>query len=273
MAISMYKSGFSYDGHRVITCDALTATGLCRHGFSTRKGGVSSGKFSLLNLGVATADDRENVTQNFALFCNDVGIDPGHLVMAKQIHSTRVLTAKKKDAGRNLAAFDSFEEADGFVTNEPGVCLTSFSADCTPILFLDPVKRVVASVHSGWRGTLGQIACQGIDAMQKQYGSQSKDILVAMGPSIKQCHFEVGEEVYRLFSEKFGDVARDNTLQKGNKYYIDTDAINVHSLMSMGILKEHIFCHPDCTFCDSETFFSYRRDGETGRMCAMIELI
>lgn len=270
--ISMHKDKFSCDGHRVITCDALTETGLVRHGFSMKKEGTSAGKFASLNLGLFTGDFKENVRRNFALFCHDIGVEPENLVSLKQIHSTTVLSVTQKDVGKVFTE-EPFIEADGLLTNEPGVCLTTFFADCTPFLFFDPVCRVVGAVHSGWRGTLGQIVCRAVEAMVHHYGSDSRNILVASGPSIKQCHFEVGQEVYKLFLEQFGEIAEKNTLQKGEKFYIDTDAINVCSLERVGVLQEHIFLNPCCTYCESEKFFSYRRDGETGRMCAMIELI
>ncbi len=268
----MHKSGFSYDGHRVITCDALTETGLVRHGFSTRKGGISTGKFASLNLGIGTDDDRAVIRQNFTLFCNDADMLPEHSVALKQVHSTKVYSVTKQDVDK-LFGETALLEGDGLLTNVPGVCLTTFYADCTPFLLLDPIKRVIGAVHSGWRGTLGQIVLRAVETMIRAYGSDSHNILVASGPSIKQCHFEVGQDVYELFLEQFGEVAEENTLQKGEKFYIDTDAINIHSLESVGIIKDHIYMHPGCTFCDCESFFSYRREGETGRMCAMIELI
>lgn len=268
----MHKDGFCYDGHRVITCDALTETGLVRHGFSTKKEGTSAGSYASLNLGLFTTDSREEVRQNFALFCSDVGVEPENLVALKQIHSTKVLPVTKKDIGKVFINAE-FCEADGLVTNEPGICLTTFYADCTPFLLLDPVKQVIGAVHSGWRGTLGQIVCRAVEVMVCHYGSDSRNILVASGPSIKQCHFEVGQDVFELFLEQFGTVAEQNTLQKGEKFYIDTDAINVHSLQEVGVLRQNIYVHPDCTYCGEENFFSYRRDGETGRMCGMIELI
>lgn len=266
----MQSDGFSYDGNRVLTCDALTETGLVRHGFSTRRGGMSSGKFSSLNLGVFTQDEQETVFKNFALFCDDVGSGCPRLAFAKQVHSTRVRMVTREDAGRLP---EECSECDALVTNEPGVCLVSFSADCTPLLLLDPIGRVVASVHSGWRGTLGQIAGEAVKRMHTQYGSAPESLIVAMGPSLKQCHFAVDEDVFLLFCERFGELAEQCTLRKNEKYYIDTDRLNVHTLLSAGVLKENIHISSFCTFCEEELFFSYRREGETGRMCAVIELL
>ena len=269
----MNKKGFSYDGHRVITCDALTETGLVRHGFSTRKGGTSGGKFTSLNLGMRTTDEPEAVRRNFVYYCRDLGVESERLVLPCQIHSTKILRVTAEDAGKGFSRDSDLPEADGLVTNESGVCLGTFYADCTPVLLLDPVKRVIAAVHSGWRGTLGQIVCEAVSVMVQSYGTDSKDILAAMGPSIKQCHFEVDQDVYQLFRERFGLLAEQTTLQKGQKFLIDTDALNVHSLRSVGVLPEHISVCSDCTFCNDKQFFSHRREGDTGRMSAVIELI
>ncbi len=269
----MNKNGFSYDGHRVITCDVLTETGLVRHGFSTRKEGTSRGKFTSLNLGMHTIDEPEAVRRNFIRYCNDLGIDSARLVLPHQVHSTRILKVTAADAGKGFCRESDFKEADGLVTNERGVCLGTFYADCTPILLLDPTRRVIAAVHSGWRGTLGRIVTEAVRVMVEEYGSDSGDILAAMGPSIKQCHFEVGHDVYQLFLEKFGSLAKQHTLQRGQKFLVDTDALNIDSLCSVGVMPEHISVYPGCTFCEEEQFFSYRREGDTGRMSAVIELI
>ncbi len=267
-----HNAGFSYDGHRIITCDALTMAGGVRHGFSTRLEGISSGIYSSLNLGVNTDDEREKVRCNFALLSQDVGISVSQLVLARQIHSTRVYHVKQADAGKGLLHKSDLPEVDALITNQTGVCLATFYADCTPILFFDPVKRVIASVHSGWRGSLGQIARQAVISMEETYGCHPADILAAMGPSIKQCHFEVDEDVYLKFVDVFGEVATQNTKRKEQKYYIDTDALNVHTLLASGLLREHISVCPDCTYCDEKRFFSHRREGSTGRMCAVIAL-
>ena len=269
----MNKSGFSYDGLRVLTCDALTETGLIRHGFSTRKGGESKGKFSGLNLGRFTLDDRETILENYRLFCDDLGICPEHLVLPKQVHSKRVLAVTAQDAGKGLFRESDLPDVDALITNEPGVCLATFYADCTPILLLDPVKKVIASVHSGWRGTLQKITGEAVLCMQERYGSNPAHVLAAMGPSIKQCHFEVDEDVYLAFGEEFPELIDKCTLKKGQKFHIDTDALNVDTLQRAGLLTGHIFRCGDCTYCESETYFSHRREGSTGRMCAVIELI
>ncbi len=273
MVFNMFKNDFTYDGSRVLTCDALTETGMVRHGFSTKKLGISEGIFSSLNLGVHTQDEIEAVRQNFALFCRDVSINPQNLVLSEQVHGTAIYEAGQRDVGKGLYKESDLSGIDGLVTNQPGVALATFYADCTPILLFDPARKVIASVHSGWRGTVGKIVKQVLLVMNKQYGCLSENVLVAMGPSIKQCHFAVDEDVYLEFMLRFSAAAERCTKRENGKFYIDTDALNVKSLLEMGVLQEHISVCKYCTHCENDLFFSHRRDGQTGRMCAVIELL
>ncbi len=256
-----------------MTCDALAETGLVRHGFSTRRCGVSTGRFASLNLGRHTEDDQACVLTNFSLFARDIGADVSKMVLPRQIHSTKVLSVTAEDAGKGVVRESDLPDADALLTNERGLCLATFYADCTPVLLFDPVKQVIGAVHSGWRGTLGQIAKTAVLAMAECYGSDPADVLAAMGPSIKRCHFEVDEDVYRLFLEQFGKSAEKHTIFRNQKYYIDTDAINIHSMQEAGVLASNISTCPRCTYCEQEMFFSHRREGSTGRMSAVIELL
>lgn len=151
--------------------------------------------------------------------------------------------------------------------------MATFYADCTPLLILDPYKKVIASIHSGWRGTLLKIAQKTVLKMNSVFGSLPENLICVTGPSIKQCHFEVKRDVYNEFEKIFGESIAKNTICKNDKFYIDTDSLNVNSLISIGLKKENIsVCH-FCTFCNNDIFFSHRGDGGiTGRMCAVIEL-
>ncbi|MBE7022578.1 MAG: peptidoglycan editing factor PgeF [Ruminococcaceae bacterium] len=269
----MHKQEFSFDGGRVLSCSAFSATGVVRHGFSTRIGGVSTGAFFSLNLGMHTADDAEGVQHNFSLFCRDLAIDPAHLVLSEQVHETVLYKAGRSDCGKGLYKETDLNGVDGLITDEPGVALATFYADCTPILLLDPKRRVIASVHSGWRGTVQKFARKAAFFMQKEYGAKREDILVAIGPSIKACHFEVDEEVYLDFAAAFGTRAERVTRFKDGKYYVDTDALNLGLLQEAGIPRENISVCSLCSYCEEDLFFSHRRSGgNTGRMCAVIEL-
>ena len=270
----MKRDAFSYDGGRVITCAAFSETGVVRHGFSTRIGGVSADAFDSLNLGMHTQDDRENVQHNFSLFCRDISVSPEHLVLSEQVHETKLHQATEKDCGKGLLEETDLQGIDGLITDKPGVALATFSADCTPILLLDPQKKVIASIHSGWRGTVQKFARKAAFYMQKAYGSKRSDILAAIGPSIKQCHFEVGEEVYLEFSAAFGSAAERVTRYEAGKYYIDTDALNVMLLLEAGLSRDNISVCDFCTYCREDLFYSHRKSsGKTGRMSAVIELV
>ncbi len=254
-------------------CDAFLKTGLVSHGFSTRAGGVSEGAFSSLNLGLFTEDDREHVTENYRRDLSLLSIDPKHFVTVRQVHGNRVYLATEKDAGNAFSNGTIIPEADALITNVPELALGTFYADCTPILLLDPVRKAIASIHSGWRGTVAKIAGETVKAMQNAFGTNPADILACIGPSIKQCHFEVEEDAFQLFEDAFSDILLDYSIQIGKKFYIDTDALIIHTLTGAGVLAENITKSNLCTFCKDETFFSHRKSGgKTGRMCAVIEL-
>lgn len=251
----------------------LESTKLVHHGFSTRIGGVSKSAYSSLNLGVNTEDSKENILANFHLFSKACNIPAQQMVLSNQVHDDKIRIVTKADCGKGVMLKSDIKGIDALITNEPGVALATFYADCTPILLLDTEKKVIASVHSGWRGTLLKIAKKTVVKMIDIFGCNPENILCVTGPSIKQCHFEVGQEVYEQFLNAFGEIAMENTMQKDDKFYIDTDALNVHSLMQCGILRGHIFVCPQCTYCHKDTLFSHRGDGgQTGRMCAVIML-
>lgn len=251
----------------------LDETILVNHGFSSRIGGVSNLAYSSLNLGINTKDEKENVTKNFSLFTGALNIPLEDTVLSDQVHDDKIYIADKKDCGKGVITASDIKGVDALITNQKGVALATFYADCTPILMLDVKKKVIASVHSGWRGTLLQIGKKTVQKMIKEFSSKPGDIICAIGPSIKKCHFEVNKEVYTQFYDTFGTLAEKNTKQKNDKYYIDTDAINVEMLASLNIPLKNISVCPLCTFCNNDLFFSHRADGGiTGRMCAMIEL-
>lgn len=243
------------------------------HAFSTRIGGVSRNAYTSLNLGVNTPDEEQAVLQNYRLFSEAIEIDLDTFVLSNQVHDDKIKIATSADCGKGVLKESDIKGIDALITQDSGVALSTFYADCTPLLMVDPKKHVIASVHSGWRGTLLKIAQKTALKMQDTFGCAASDILCAIGPSIKQCHFEVGEEVYRQFQEVFGKRAEENTVCKNDKFYINTDRLNVMALTDIGILKENISLCPDCTFCNNDTLYSHRGDGgKTGRMCAVIAL-
>ena len=182
------KNGLLY-----LSCDGFEAAGGVVHGFSTRLGGVSEGKFASLNLSMNRGDDPAKVAENYRRFCAAIGADVKGVVCASQVHGDTVRSVTTADLGIALDEPEPWQ-ADGLVTDIPGVVLTVFTADCLPILLYDPVRRVVGAVHAGWRGTALGIAAKAVERMVDCYGCDRLDILAAIGPGISKCCFETHED-------------------------------------------------------------------------------
>ena len=164
------------------------------HGFSTRLGGVSQGMWASLNLGVSRGDDPDHVRENYRRFFAAIGAQGPRLAQSCQVHGSHVRVITQADVKEDPYEKVSYE-ADGLVTDLPGVTLVIFSADCLPILYYDPVRQVVGAAHAGWRGTAADIAGAVVRKMEEVYGSQPQDILAAIGPGIGACCFETHEDV------------------------------------------------------------------------------
>lgn len=259
----------------VIKSRMLSDVEFIRHGFTTRSGGVSEGAFSCCNLGLNTADSAENVIENYRLAAERIGFKPERLVLTQQVHGDKIKIVTENDCTKGLFLKNSILNTDGLITNCKNVPIGIFTADCTPILLCDKVKKVIAAVHSGWRGTLLEIGKKAALLMRREFYCNPEDVIAVIGPSIKKCHFEVKEDVYMEFYKKFGaDIVESVTEKKADRYYIDTDTINRKSLVSAGILNSNISICGCCTFCESEKFFSHRASGgKTGRQCAFISIL
>ena len=187
MVITQKKGNLEY-----LTAEGISAP----HCFTTRLGGVSEGYLRSLNLGMSRGDDPENVRKNYAILGEALGFDPKKAVLSRQVHSNIVLPVGEGDWGAGLYT-QPLPDCDGLVTNTPGTALVVFTADCTPILFWDPVTGAVGAAHAGWRGTVSGIAAKTVEAMRACFGSRPEDIRAAIGPNIGACHFETGEDVPR----------------------------------------------------------------------------
>ena len=245
------------------------------HGFSTRLGGVSPAPMDTLNLGANRGDDPANLRENFSRFCAAVGADANALVKNHQIHSDIVRPVTRDDILPDPATPGSFE-ADGLITDRPGVCLTIFSGDCIPILLYDPAARCIAAVHAGWRGTAIGAAAQAAEAMIQDYGCDGKNILAAIGPGISPCCFETHADVPDGLRSRLGPDAEPfiRPLPKPGKFSVDLKGANARWLERAGLAREHIAICPACTACDLDTFWSHRVQGSArGSMAAMIQLL
>ncbi len=222
-------------------------------GVSTRHGGLSEAPYSSLNVGVHTDDAPEVIEQNLSLFCSDLGVSPADLARSYQVHGDKIWVT-----GR--AGYQS--GFDAMISVQPGVFAGVGIADCTPILVADPVTRVCAAIHAGWKGTVARIVEKTAKRMIENRGSNPADLLVYIGPCISFAHFEVGDEVAAQFSEEF-------KTRKGAKWYVDLKAANEAQLRAIGI--QQIEIDPSCTVANNADFFSHRTEkGVTGRMLALI---
>ena len=244
------------------------------HGFSTRVGGVSTGHFASLNLrgSGAVQDQSENVRENYRRFCAALGTQSECCVLAKQVHEDTVRVVTAADAGKGLLVPQDYT-ADALVTNEPGLNLMVFSADCGIFLFHDPVSRCVGAVHAGWRGTALGLPGKMVAEMGRLYGAKPEDIRVAVGAGIGPCCFETDDDVPDAMLKAFGGGAQAYFEKRGAKWHIDLQEINLWQLREAGILTEHLDACKLCTACHGELYWSHRVMGDhRGVQAALIGL-
>lgn len=246
-----------------------------KHGFSTRIGGVSRDHLSSMNLSFSRGDTPLNVHENFIRMGKAIGFTPEQLVFSDQQHQTVIRKVTKEDAGKGIAKKRDYDCVDGLVTNESGLCLTTFYADCVPLFFYDKVKKVAGLAHSGWRGTVGRIGAGMVRVMQEDYQCEPKDILVAIGPSICQSCYEVSQDVYDEFSRDFSKQDRDLIFvrKENGKYLLDLWKANELILLNAGIDKDNLAVTDICTCCNPKLLFSHRASkGMRGNLAAFIML-
>jgi YfiH family protein len=272
-------------GLRILQVPELAKLPWLVHGFSTRQGGMSQldGR-RVLNLGFTEWDARENVKENRARLQAAVGARDLKLVSLLQFHSDAILHFE--------SAPTEPSRGDASLTKSAGLLLAVQTADCVPILLVDPKNRAVAAVHAGWRGTLARIVEKAIGRMQMQFGSRAADLLAAIGPAIGGCCYEVGTEVAAAFSGQFSNAAEffdelrtgdePNPLQWLNmmppghqpppkKVLLDLRKANRSQLETAGVPPANIFVSDLCTGCERDLLFSYRKEGaQSGRMMAVI---
>jgi YfiH family protein len=294
-AIGLGGSGWTerkIGGVRVLQVAALSRIPWLVHGFSTRPGGVSEldGE-RVLNLSFTDWDTRENVLENRKRFVAALGAPDATqevtLVALKQIHSDVIchFDAAPAEPCRGDASF----------ADQAGLLLGVQTADCVPILLVDPKNRAVAAVHAGWRGTLARILAKTIGQMQMRYRTKPADLLAAIGPAIGGCCYQVGTEVATQFASQFADAAdwfdelrtgdEPNPLQWLNmmppghqpppkNVLLDLRKANRAQLLAAGLRDTNIFVSDLCTACRRDLLFSYRKEGAgTGRMLSAIGVI
>ena len=275
--IKDYKSG----NHTVplIESPLLQEMRGLRHGFSTRKGGVSKEHLSSLNLGFNLGDEREKVLENFRILGSLFEAKPEDFVLTQQTHSVNVRHVGREDRGKGIFRERDYTDVDALMTDEEGVILSAFSADCVPILFYDKGHRAIASCHSGWRGTHGRILARVIEAMQREFSSKPEEIYIAIGPSICKNCYEVSEDVGEAFLEAF-PALREETKNASpiervseEKFHIDLWELNRIIALEAFIPPENISISGYCTMERPDLFFSHRySQGKRGVQGAFISL-
>lgn len=233
------------------------------HGFSTRMGGVSAPPFDSMNLSFTRGDDEADVMENFRRFGKAVGVLTSQMVFSDQTHTANVGIVTEEDLGKGILKPKDYTDIDGLVTNCPGACLVTFFADCVPLFFADPVKKVIGLSHSGWRGTAAAIGHETIEMMRHQFGCRPEDIIAAVGPSICGSCYEVSEDVAQVFRQQFRPEETDTFLTEkgGGKYLLDLWQANACILLNSGILPEHLAVTDLCTCCNSDLLWSHRKTG------------
>jgi polyphenol oxidase len=243
-----------------LTCRLLPVP----HGFSVRQGGVSTGPWRSLNLGAQVGDDPLAVAENLARLSRAAGFGGAPFATVAQVHGERVIEVRAPTLQAACA-----EEADALWTCASGLPLAVRTADCVPLLIVDPQGRRAAAVHSGWRGTVAHIAARAVQALVAQ-GSVASDLLCAVGPAIGPCCYEVSLELAERFLAAFGP---GTVRVSAHRSHLDLQSAVVQTLTGAGVLPGHVEVLPLCTACDASRFFSHRRDGgRTGRQLAFVAL-
>ena len=238
-----------------------------RVAIATRFGGVSEGMYSTLNFSVSQGDDPARVCENFKRFGRAVGLPAEQMVLSQQTHTTNLRYCTGEDGGKGILRERGYTDIDGLYTDQPGVGLVISFADCVPVFLADPVKQVVAAVHSGWRGTVGRIGTKMVRVMSDRFGCDPKDIHALIGPSICQDCYEVDEPVITRFKEEYSQkqwsllFKQSDEQAKTGHCQLDLWQAARLNLLEAGVDDEHITVTNLCTCCNPDLIFSHRATG------------
>ncbi len=275
----------------------LEQTGIVNHLFTTRLGGVSCGEFASLNLSYTRGDDKSCVDENYRRVAAALGCNVEDIVCSDQTHTANVRRVSAADRGKGIVCERDYKDVDGLITNEKGIALATFYADCVPLYIVDKTNEAIGLSHSGWRGTVQRIGAVTLQEMAKAYGTNPSDVQVAIGPSICQDCYEVSDDVAQEFIGVFGkaeqyvedyikrgtNVVKDSFGQSGNdmlcykkpngKYQLNLWFANYIVFREAGVTDEQIEITDLCTCCNSELLFSHRASqGRRGNLGAFLML-
>lgn len=261
------------NGIPYISFNALEQTGMVVNAFSTRQGGVSVGCLESMNLGFNRGDLDENVLKNHKIFAKAVGFPYENIVTTNQTHTTNVRVVTKEDCGKGIAKDRDYSDVDGLITNIPGIVLATYYADCVPLYILDPINKAIGLSHSGWKGTVKRIGDNTLKLMNENYGTNPKDVICCIGPSICQDCYEIREDVANEFINEFG---KNNKIlyNKGNgKYQLNLWESVKQVFLDAGVEYDNIYTTDICTCCNKDELFSHRgHHGKRGNLAAFLML-
>ncbi len=270
--IHVNKNGVQYIQFRKL----LEYSDIIRHAYSL--GTDVNFRTAKVNKEKLSEDEYNLAINSYENLCNAIGNNYINTVKTNQKHTNTVKIANKK-IKENEPDFNlkEYNETDGIVTNKKNLILSTTNADCILLLFFDPIKKVIANVHSGWRGTLQRISTKAIEKMEEEYNCNPKNIICCICPSIRKCHFEVEKEVKDMFENEFKSIIEKNNIitetVSNKKWTIDTVLINQLILEEKGLKKENIIDSKICSVCNSNLVHSYRIEKEGyGLETAIIEL-
>ena len=265
-----FNNGVPYISYRI-----LDDIPWLKNAVSTRLGGVSKDYLASMNLGFNRGDLDENVIRNHEIFANVIGVNPKNIVTGNQTHTTNVKVVTKEDCGKGIYRDRNYKDIDGLITNEKGIVLATYYADCVPLLIVDTKNKAIGLSHSGWRGTVGKIGKVTIEKMGELYGTKPEDIVACIGPSICQNCYEISEEVAVQFKKAFPDNIKEILIDKGNgKYQLDLWECNRINFKEAGVLPENIKVTDICTCHNTDVLFSHRgHNGKRGNLGAFLSIV
>lgn len=286
--VSKIKDEWSSAEIEYLTFPSLERTGIVEHLFTTRMGGVSQGFFSTMNLSFTRGDDTSAVLRNYERVGKVLGCEVTNMVASHQTHTTNIRRVTAADRGKGIVFPRDYDDMDGLITDEKNIALVTYFADCVPIYLVDPVQGAIGLAHSGWRGTVGKMGSCMVKAMQEAFGSNPRDMIAAIGPSICQECYEVSAEVALEFEKLLQEIDGERYLseitycsdaavikpgKQEGKYQLDLWLANWLILRYAGIPLEQIEMTDVCTCHNPDYLFSHRAsEGKRGNLAAFLML-
>ena len=275
------REQISENGVSILYFPKLTDTNKVYHGFSTRLGGVSKGGCSSMNLSFTRENDNaENVFENYRRIAKALGVSFDSFVAAHQTHTTNIKKVGLNDKGKGVTKERDYTDIDGLITDEKGITLVTFFADCIPLYFFDPINNEIGLAHSGWRGTLNGMVTKMVKAMEENYKTNPKNLIACIGPGICEDCYEISLDLADKFKSSFdieniSDIISNYHKDKfGNEHcQLNLWKANEILMIRAGILRENISISNICTHCNSNLLFSHRKQGDDrGNLAAFLAL-